>query len=99
MSTPADCTCRLQTSPGSPEHLAARIAVLGLGLDLDYTLISPAELAPHLHRIAGRARFAVATGSAAVALTLLSALAWRALRVPGGRNEKRVRGIERTSHT
>ncbi|MFH8612529.1 MFS transporter [Streptomyces sp. NPDC018029] len=33
--------------------------------------------------------FAVATGSAAAALALLSALAWRALRVPGGKHEPR----------
>ncbi|MFK0295093.1 helix-turn-helix transcriptional regulator [Streptomyces sp. NPDC090442] len=47
--------CRLRTAVDSPEYLAFRIAALRL----DYTLIGPPEIAPHLQRIAERALHAL----------------------------------------
>ncbi|MFE0100585.1 helix-turn-helix transcriptional regulator [Streptomyces sp. NPDC059009] len=47
--------CRLRTAPDSPEFLAFRIAALRL----DYTLIGPPEIVPHLRRIAERALGAI----------------------------------------
>ncbi|MER7468134.1 WYL domain-containing protein [Streptomyces sp. NPDC097981] len=47
--------CRLRTAPDSPEYLAFRIAALRL----DYTLVGPPEIVPHLRRIAERALGAI----------------------------------------
>ncbi|WP_411127821.1 helix-turn-helix transcriptional regulator [Streptomyces sp. x-19] len=49
--------CRLRTAVDSPEFLAFRIAALRL----DYTLIGPPEIVPHLRRIAERALGAIET--------------------------------------
>ncbi|WP_066927666.1 helix-turn-helix transcriptional regulator [Streptomyces sp. NBRC 110611] len=47
--------CRLRTAVDSPEYLAFRIAALRL----DYTLLGPSEIVPHLRRIAERALGAI----------------------------------------
>ncbi|QHC24580.1 helix-turn-helix transcriptional regulator [Streptomyces sp. GS7] len=48
--------CRLRTAVDSPEYLAFRIAALRL----DYTLVGPPEIVPHLRRIAERATASIA---------------------------------------
>ncbi|MER7348410.1 WYL domain-containing protein [Streptomyces aurantiacus] len=48
-------SCRLRTAPDTPEYLAFRIAALRL----DYTLVGPPEIVPHLRRIAERALGAI----------------------------------------
>ncbi|MEU5539185.1 WYL domain-containing protein [Streptomyces sp. NPDC020362] len=47
--------CRLRTAVDSREYLAFRIAALRL----DYTLVGPPEIVPHLRRIAERALGAI----------------------------------------
>nr|WP_066935595.1 WYL domain-containing protein [Streptomyces sp. NBRC 110611] len=47
--------CRLRTAVDSPEYLALRIATL----HLDYTLLGPSGIVPHLRRIAERALGAI----------------------------------------